>query len=423
MMMQSRRMDLPPSSSSKQQQVPHPSTPICSACSLPPRRSKVNGEIIPLRKCSRCWTTAYHDTKCQRQHYATHKKVCRQNVFGERGGSSTGSAAIGSSREENTQKETTRNTLNADGDSPCFRIERGSAPRGNHLIATQWIKPFENLATPRDSFDPVAAPVLLESQRSMRCAICFARLLANHDSSSSSHLVLCHDRRYRVHLCRACGNLESNTHHMTNLRLEVEAVMANPQIPRILTTAILVYRMCVALMMNRNEVSSLEATLQNMIGHDLERDNPNAVVHEQAIVMTVTLLLQHRCRHRHHHPSVATIMEASRLQAMLARIKVNAFTITDKNDQESLGIGLYQTAHFINHSCRPNARQSFTVGMAGRVPTLNLTARAKGISAHEEVTISYLDTGGLTCQKRQAALQRSYHFTCTCAACREEIET
>ena len=126
---------------------------VCSGCSLPPRL-KANGEAIPLRKCTRCRVTAYHDANCQRQHYGTHKHFCRRQV------AIAAKAAV-------SQEETSANVV-----VPCYRIECRPV-RGNCMMAKRNIKPHERLGTSDDNFPVVAPPVLFENQRSSHCAICF----------------------------------------------------------------------------------------------------------------------------------------------------------------------------------------------------------------------------------------------------------
>ncbi len=66
------------------------------------------------------------------------------------------------------------------------------------------------------------------------------------------------------------------------------------------------------------------------------------------------------------------------------------------------GVGLYPVGAMINHSCTPNAMQSFT----GR----RIVFRAiKTIAAGEEVTISYVELAA-TRAERRAALLAGYCF-------------
>lgn len=65
-------------------------------------------------------------------------------------------------------------------------------------------------------------------------------------------------------------------------------------------------------------------------------------------------------------------------------------------------------------SCEPNLDVTFPDNNA----VVSLAA-ARAISAYEQLTISYVDTG-LGLQQRRSALQFGYGFTCGCPRCTEE---
>jgi len=261
------------------------------------------------------------------------------------------------------------------------------------MLANIEITAGQSIGNPEE-FAPLAAPVLFEGHRSSRCACCF---------STQVDCNVGDDKRYIAHLCRSCVN----TDHAESLRREVHAVGMSTQIPRILATAILVYRICVRVLSNARDWEWVSC----MISHPILQEDPNAVVHQKAIVMTVLTMLG----------TTGQSMDIDRITGILSRIKVNAFTITDSNG-ESLGIGLYRTSHYINHCCSPNTRQSFLVGIAGCVPKLKLTSTTT-IQEGEEITISYVDTCGLTGNERRKQLLQSYHFLCECPTCQHESKT
>ena len=86
----------------------------CDACGLPPRLSTDGSTLVPLRRCSRCHKTFYHDVICQREHFAQHKKQCRRRQADD---------ATDDSNKTN---------------SPLFRIEERSN-KGRSLVASQVI--------------------------------------------------------------------------------------------------------------------------------------------------------------------------------------------------------------------------------------------------------------------------------------------
>ena len=65
-------------------------------------------------------------------------------------------------------------------------------------------------------------------------------------------------------------------------------------------------------------------------------------------------------------------------------------------------------------SCEPNLDVTFPDNNA----VVSFVA-ARDISAHEQLTISYVDTG-MGLQQRRSALQFGYGFTCGCPRCKEE---
>jgi len=99
---------------------------------------------------------------------------------------------------------------------------------------------------------------------------------------------------------------------------------------------------------------------------------------------------------------------------MVHRIKVNGFSITYEEDFERIGIGLYGIPSFMNHSCRPNALQTFLL-RSGTPPSLCVTA-FRDILSQQEICISYTDTS-CPSHVRMKRLEEDYLFTCTCEAC------
>ncbi|KAI7842565.1 hypothetical protein COHA_003801 [Chlorella ohadii] len=78
------------------------------------------------------------------------------------------------------------------------------------------------------------------------------------------------------------------------------------------------------------------------------------------------------------------------------------------------GSAAYLLASMLNHSCEPNLDVTFPENNA----VVSFVA-ARDISAHEQLTISYVDTG-MGLQQRRSALQFGYGFTCGCPRCKEE---
>lgn len=86
---------------------------------------------------------------------------------------------------------------------------------------------------------------------------------------------------------------------------------------------------------------------------------------------------------------------------LLAAFACNNHTICN-TELQPLGVGLYPTGAMVNHSCRPNAVQSFDGGA--------IVFRAvRPIKPGKEVTISYTDLKA-TRPERRAFLLQHYHF-------------
>lgn len=95
---------------------------------------------------------------------------------------------------------------------------------------------------------------------------------------------------------------------------------------------------------------------------------------------------------------------------VIARIVSNAFTIYDDylND---VGIGLYQVSSYFNHSCDPNAIQTFDDN------SVEMSIKAlRDIQEGEEIFISYIDLFYPT-YWRKKELYKTYNFFCNCSRC------
>lgn len=97
-------------------------------------------------------------------------------------------------------------------------------------------------------------------------------------------------------------------------------------------------------------------------------------------------------------------------------MKTNGFSIAD-GESIPIGMGLYREASFANHSCSPNALQTFVYGNKGQSPVLRVTVcDERGISPDEEICISYIESS-VPRVSRQKLLQNTYYFQCCCPRC------
>lgn len=117
--------------------------------------------------------------------------------------------------------------------------------------------------------------------------------------------------------------------------------------------------------------------------------------------------LWHGCgppRHVGEWTPQKTISQSSSLRGMCARPQV--FSISNESCSGEIGCGLYLEAATANHSCIPNASQSFQ----GKTLSLRCT---RPISEGEEITIGIAQIqrpGPL----RRESLRASYFFNCRC---------
>lgn len=98
----------------------------------------------------------------------------------------------------------------------------------------------------------------------------------------------------------------------------------------------------------------------------------------------------------------------------LSDIKKKAFSITSDVGANVVGCGLYIQASTANHSCRPNAAQSFN----GRTLALRCT---RPVLKGEEITLGITELHRPRASRRQA-LRESYFFECQCERCASDDE-
>lgn len=348
---------------------------LCDACGKPQRRSSQTGNPLPLKRCSRCRQTSYHDAECQKLHYPKHKKDCRKHQLAD----------------ENRNLSVRE----------IIRVQ-ASTDRGNCMIAVKPIQRGKRITTSSvDSphWEAFVAPVLLEGQRWARCALCFAKLEAR-PLRFESNPWFGNQHPYPIlfcsHDCRTTSqNLGFEREEAVVLKL-YQGQRRGP--PKIFATAILLYRLLCNNSKVLEELKSLQGALPKGTSPSEESQH-----HSQAVIATVLAMTK--------------IPSDVDLNAMINRIKINGFTIAD-GESIALGVGVYSTPSFMNHSCQPNAIQTFIFGQDHLPPRLLLTAH-KSISAGEEILISYIDNSTPVHMRHQQLLE-NYFFVCQCLACQDQ---
>lgn len=338
----------------------------CSGCGKP-AIYRDDGTKIPLKHCSRCKQAAYHDVNCQKAHFSEHKLICRKTCI-EKG--------------EMQQSE--------------YDTERRNG-RGMCLVATRRLSPGKELKSPAGNshFLPVVPPVLERSCRSTHCVVCFAEVPAGQrirlTKLESYPVVVCGSKCKEV--CRPW------------IKDEIDrTTLLSTHVPVFLPTAIMVFRIVRALSLGhvaRDDIFSLAS-------HAIEMDHEEAV-HAHAVHFTVLGLL------RHSQDAGEIGFQPETISRILQCIKYNVFTLRDDSGKQSIGFGLYWTLSRVNHSCSPNALQTFRLGISGTLPSVQLTI-SREVEAGNEILISYIDEDQPK-SARQALLQKSYNFQCNCSRC------
>lgn len=328
---------------------------------------------------------------------------------------------------DNVAAVTTNTLLESD-----YFVLKEREGRGRCLVATNPISQGQQIegAGGSDSlFQPLVPPVLLQSQRKTRCAVCFEKL------SSPSALRLDNDSIYPVYVCsKLCLSRHAwiQEEHQT-IRLARQASgrrsTTNKAVP-LLSTAILVYRIVRQLLLEKtqnnpsmfeHQVASMQAYDGTSAGSVGSNDKKGEDIHCQAIITTVQALITQWSRlpkqktHLLDNQTLQSIVGADAIAQLVSKVKINAFTVCD-GEFQSLGAALYPTANFFNHSCRPNALQTFLYGQAGRPPRLCVTA-CRPIAPGDEICIAYTDSHCPSTHRRRHILEENYHFRCRCEAC------
>lgn len=92
-----------------------------------------------------------------------------------------------------------------------------------------------------------------------------------------------------------------------------------------------------------------------------------------------------------------------------------------------MGLGLFPNLALVNHDCWPNCTVALNHGNQSAVNSSLHSKRRVEVRALEnipegtELTVSYVDFLNLS-SDRQAALQKIYHFTCSCQHCADRTK-
>eukprot|EP00980_Cylindrotheca_fusiformis_P011310 scaffold2605_cov136-Cylindrotheca_fusiformis.AAC.2 len=358
----------------------------CSACGLPPRENR------KLQRCSRCKSTWYHDVHCQKQHFPQHKKICHLITTSLDKANSSPHVAV---QNENSLVGQEKRKV---------AVER-RVGRGNCLVAKSFIRKGERIRDPKKEFwEPLVPPVLHVDSRSNRCALCFQNLgykFFRYDDVKPRP-------EYLLLFCSPKCRLAGKSKGMMCEEVAISRLFEQGGPPKVFSTAILLFRILLASngpksQSIKDQLDKLQHTIDNTAG----ADTSTSEYHTQAVITTTVAMIQASTEYRIVLPPL------EQMTAMVQRIKLNGFSICD-GEFVSMGVGLYGTPSFMNHSCEPNAVQTFLYGHC-EPPTLFVTAYYD-IHPENEVCISYVDTTSPR-HMRQERLYKDYFFSCGCKAC------
>jgi hypothetical protein len=179
---------------------------------------------------------------------------------------------------------------------------------------------------------------------------------------------------------------------------------------RVFSTTLLLYRIVCTAIQN----PAAMATLDQMQQHQQDFNQSDcAKVHTQAVVYVAKLMLEQKFEGN----NLNHVVSEEHLTNIATKIRTNGFSIAD-GESVAIGIGMYAMASNANHSCCPNALQTFMYGQPGKQPLLLITT-CSAVAADDEICISYVDA---LCPRkiRKEKLKESYYFECVCDRCLDE---
>lgn len=378
----------------------------CDGCGQPRRFDNTNNVWIPLKRCSRCRSSWYHDADCQKLHYKVHKIKCR----------SPKSITCMPLADMNDTKlaaapEAENAIVNCHGEA-VFTIQK--RPDGElGVFALQDVQPIDSNTLMCCPFVP---PSLFKTHRTSNCALCFRSL-----KRVKKPISLSNNPRYPVLLCSEECRVQSESWLPQETEILEELLFWNGKM-LVLSAAVLVYRLLkvvpphVYLPMHSHPKMMYQST-----------DDNQESIYKELVTHTVTSMIRKTKFNSsnlfnvlHEDGGWTKITEA--VHDLLHRITFNGFSVVDHDSekQESLGNGLFAGPSYrINHSCNPSARQMFVLEK-GRPPQLAIEI-LRHVPINEEIYITYnSELNHMPVNKRRQELLKTYNFRCRCTQCLEE---
>ena len=263
-------------------------------------------------------------------------------------------------------------------------------------------------------FEAVVPPVLLASERGLRCAHCFEKLNDTHSSHSLG--------RSSFNFFQYCSSecqKKASAFDSELIQLIDSDRSNNSNFHRYLTPiTVLLYKIMCAI--NREETCKASKTTKSQMNELVSNDDIDGFSlseEENHYRFFIAQFCMKLYQDTHHGDAPFNVSELVKFTSMII---YNCFSITDE-EQKTIGLGLYLTAAIINHSCEPNLVQTFAFGSGQNsnrkndTPKLVLTA-SKNIENGQEMFISYTNPLNIFTQ-RDAYLKKEYKFQCDCGRC------
>jgi SET and MYND domain-containing protein len=418
----------------------------CYACGLPPILNQT------LQRCSRCKNAWYHDVECQKQHYSRHKKECQSISAAAAADTYQRPTAVpvtnlmvaaNSSSNRKTNSEVNSESLIEfecrSDDEIRHKIEYKHPlveceiidGKGRSLMATSDmyigchpLNPSNKDVNSAGYCEPLVPPVLMESERKSRCAYCFQKFDASYHPTHYESLTGCTipSRLLHYHCSKQCRDkdenhkAEGNAIQMIN-QIKWEEFQGEYPSPTVI--------LCSRILRYSSKTPSIAASFEELCFNtgDLSQEDKD---HFLKVMIQCSLFLRYT---KHHitgsidkaafERACGMVSDPTLAYIFMSRIVMNGFTVST-SEQMGIGIGIYPRASMINHSCRPNAVQSFyffhhSCNKEPNVPMLQITT-CQEVKAGEEVTISYCDVSAPR-HLRRKELFEGYKFDCDCHWC------
>ena len=382
---------------------------ICDGCGQPRRFDDERSVLIPLKQCSRCLQCWYHDANCQKLHYKVHKKTCRSSP---KSITSIPFAETKDAKLQATAPPTTNVIVNRHGEEMFTIQKRTDGEQG--VFALQDVQPIDSNSI---SCRPFVPPILFKTHRTSNCALCFRSL-----RRVKKPIALSSNPRYPVLLCSEECKIKCESWLPQETQI-LNGMLAMDYNMLVLSVAVLVYRL---LKVVPPDVYMPMQTHPKMMNHSTDHDYEENI-HKELVTYTVISMIKQT---PFDSSNLYNVMRqdggwpriTKAVHELLHRNKFNGFTVADhtSKEPEGLGIGLFiGPSYRINHSCNPNAVQTFVLEK-GQPPRLDIEMD-RLVPINEEIFITYnSELKHMSVKDRRRELLKTYNFHCRCTQCLAE---